>query len=369
MRRTEVLRYKSQKRRRREGWALSARRLVLTRRRSVKRFVATSAMTAALAVLSLAMVSAAGQAPAAPKKVTGKVAKYTLPKTPWGDPNIAGVYTNNDESGIPLERPNQFEGRKIEDVSESELQTLRDQREEQRVAVAPNLGGIPGTNPVHWFENFGARNSRAWLLTEPADGRVPPMTEEAQRRPRVAGGSSFGGGPFHSTADFSLYDRCITRGVPGSMMPAIYGNAYEIIQGPGWVGIRYEMIHETRIIPLDNRPHVGKTVKLDMGDARGHFEGDTLVVETTNFSKRSAYRSGNPEALTLVERFKAVAPDTVEWTVTVNDQTTWTRPWTFGMDLTKGGADKQPFEYACHEGNYGMQNMLRAARQAEQEQK
>ena len=242
-----------------------------------------------------------------------------LPRTPWGDPDIHGVFTNNDESGIPIERPNQFEGKQLQDVSEGELQQLRDQRETQRVAAAPNLGGIPGTNPVHWFENFGAKNSRAWSLIDPPDGRIPPLTEEARSRPAVRGGSSFGGGPFNSHQDFSLYDRCITRGIPGSMMPAIYGNAYEIVQGPGWVGIRYEMIHEARIIPLDGRPHVGKGIKLDMGDPRGHWEGDTLVVETTNFTRRSAYRNANPETFKLIERFKAIDANTVEWSVTIND--------------------------------------------------
>ena len=193
----------------------------------------------------------------------------------------------------------------------------------------------------------------------------PALTDEARSRPPVRGGSSFGGGPFNSIQDFSLYDRCITRGIPGSMMPAIYGNAYQIVQGPGWVGIRYEMIHEARIIPLDGRQHVGKGIKLDVGDARGHWEGDTLVVETTNFTKRSAYRNANPEAFKLVERFKPVDKDTVEWSVTINDPTTWTRPWTFAMNLTRGGADKQPFEYACHEGNYGMEHALLAARKAD----
>ena len=212
-------------------------------------------LVAAMAVASLmAIPVAAQQKPAAGAKPAARAKAYTVPRTPWGDPNIAGVLTNNDESGIPIERPNQFEGKQLEDVSEGELQQLRDQRETQRVAAAPNLGGIPGTNPVHWFENFGAKNSRAWSLIDPPDGRIPPTTDEARSRPAVRGGSSFGGGPFNSHQDFSLYDRCITRGIPGSMMPAIYGNAYEIVQGPGWVGIRYEMIHEARIIPLDGRP-------------------------------------------------------------------------------------------------------------------
>ncbi len=323
-------------------------------------------LVAAVAIASLmAIPVAAQQKPAPAAKPAAKAKAYTVPKTPWGDPDIAGVFTNNDESGIPIERPNQFEGKQLEDVSESELQQLRDQRESQRVAAAPNLGGSPGTNPVHWFENFGARNSRAWSLIDPADGRIPSTTEEARNRPAVRGGSSFGGGPFNSHEDFSLYDRCITRGIPGSMMPAIYGNAYEIVQGPGWVGIRYEMIHETRIIPLDGRPHVGKQVKLDMGDPRGRWEGDTLVIETTNFTRRSAYRNANPEAFKLIERFKPISPELLEWAVTINDPTTWTRPWTFAMNLTRGGAAQQPFEYACHEGNYGMENMLSAARKSE----
>jgi hypothetical protein len=335
------------------------------------RFGVTGAIAAAMTMTSLTTLAAAGGQAAtkteAKTQRPGARKAFSLPRTPWGDPNLSGVYTNNDESGIPLERPNQFEGKRLEDVSEGELAQLNAQREDQRVAAAPNLGGIPGTNPVHWFENFGAKNSRAWLLVDPADGRVPPVTDEARRRPAVRGGSSFGGGPFNSTQDFSLYDRCITRGIPGSMMPAIYGNAYEIVQGPGWVGIRYEMIHETRIIPMDGRPHPGKNIKLDMGDARGHWDGDTLVIETTNFTQRSTYRNANAEAFTLIERFKPVAPDVVEWSVTMNDPTTWTRPWTFAMNLTKGGADKQPFEYACHEGNYGMQNMLNAARKADLE--
>jgi hypothetical protein len=320
-------------------------------------------------VVAWTAVSIAAEAPPAPraKAAAAGAKKYVPPRTPWGDPDLQGVFTNNDESGIPLERPNQFDGKKLEDVSENELQQLRDQREEQRVAVAPNLGGVPGTNPVHWFENFGAKNSRAWLLVDPADGRVPPLTPEAQARPIVRGGSSFGGGPFNSPADFSLYDRCITRGIPGSMMPAIYGNAYEIIQGPGTVAIRYEMIHETRVIPLDGRPHAGKGVQLDMGDGRGRWEGDTLVIETTNFTPRSSYRNANAKAFRLIERFTPVAPNLLEWSVTIDDQTTWTRQWTFAMNLTKGGPDKQPFEYACHEGNYGMENMLSAARKAEQE--
>ncbi len=336
-----------------------------------------AAFVAALAAASWSAVAAA-QAPVAKNDEAKKA--YAPPRTPWGDPDLSGVYTNNDESGIPLERPSQFEGKKLDDVTSSELDELIKQREDQRVESAPNLGVLPGSNPVHWFENWGAKNSRAWLLTDPADGRIPPLTAEARQRPAVRGGSSFGNGPFNSPLDFSLYDRCITRGIPGSMMPAIYGNAYQIIPGKGWAAIRYEMIHEARLIPLDpstrsgsprasssgdNRPHVSRQIRMDMGDPRGHWDGDTLVVETTNFKPRSTYRNANADTFRLIERFKPIDGDHVEWSVTIDDPTTWTRPWTFAMNLTKGGEDKQPFEYACHDGNYGMRNMLSAARKAE----
>jgi len=150
------------------------------------------------------------------------------------------------------------------------------------------------------------------------------------------------------------------------MMPAIYGNAYEIVQGPGYVSILYEMIHEARVIPLDSRPHASSKIKLFMGDARAHFDGSTLVVETTNFDERSAHR-GATSSLKLVERFTRVAPDVVEWAVTADDARTWTRPWTFTMNLTKKDDSQRPFEYACHEGNYGLHNILSAARAEERD--
>ena len=170
-------------------------------------------------------------------------------------------------------------------------------------------------------------------------------------------------GPFDGPEDLTLYVRCISRGIPGSMMPAIYGNSYQIVQGPGYVAIRYEMVHETRIIPLDGRSHVGGAILMDIGDARGHFEGDTLVVETTNFKERSAYRRASAH-LKLIERFKPTGPKTIELSATLDDPHTWTRPWTFAMGLTHD--EGQPvFEYACHEGNHGLRDILSAARAEE----
>jgi hypothetical protein len=285
------------------------------------------------------------------------------PRTPWGDPDLQGTYTNTYENGTPLERPEQFAGRKLSDVTGEELRQLRLAIQQRTIG---NFQG-PIHAPDHWWQDnlYLDRGSQAWLIVDPEDGRIPPLTPEAQKRnaARVAAQKASGRGPADSYTDRSLYDRCITRGYPGSMMPAIYGNQYEIVQAPGWVAIRYEMIHETRVIPLDRRPRVGSEIRQDMGDARGWWDGETLVVETTNFKERSVYRNANPERLKVTERFTRIAPDKVRWTVTIDDTTTWTRPWTFSLPLT---ADRNPVpHYECHEGNYGLPNILSAARAEE----
>ena len=331
-----------------------------------------ASMFVALAIaVGLASVTIAAQAPPpAAKKAPART--YTPPRTPWGDPDLSGVYTNKDESGIPIERPSQFEGKKLDDVDDSEFAEILRQRADAAVARAPLAGGETGAGPVHWYENYNAKNSRAWMITEPADGRIPPTTPDAERRAAARAAARVGRGPADSYEDRSLYDQCISRGLPGSMMPAIYGNSYQIVQGPGYAAIRYEMIHETRIIPLDGRPHVSKDVRLYMGDPRGHWEGTTLVVETTNFNgKMSAdivgYGSpdrGASQDLRIVERFTPTAPHTLQWSVTLDDAHAWTRPWTFAMNLT-GDDSQSVFEYACHEGNYGLMNILSAARAEE----
>ena len=150
------------------------------------------------------------------------------------------------------------------------------------------------------------------------------------------------------------------------MLPAIYGDSYQIVQGPGFVAIRIEMIHETRVIPLGGQPHVGKGIELDMGDPRGRWEGNTLVVETTNFRDRSIYRNGNPATFKLVEHFTPTSKTSLEWSVTVDDPATWTRPWTFSLPLTVND-DEPLYEYACHEGNYAIKNILAGSRLADAE--
>jgi hypothetical protein len=285
-----------------------------------------------------------------------------MSRTPWGDPQISGAYTNSDESGIPFERPAGFEGRRLEDITSAELAQIVKQRQDQTVERAPTLSEFPGaTSPLHWFENYRAANSRAWLVTDPPDGHVPPALPEATARAAERTRLRLARGPADSAEDRSLYDRCITRGIPGSMMPAIYGNSYQILQGPGYVVIKYEMVNETRIIPIGPAPHISSKIREYLGDARGRFEGGTLVVETTNFTDKTAYR-GSTESLKLTERFKPVGPNTLEWSVTFDDPHTWSRPWAFTMNLTKVPDDQGPFEYACHEGNYGLRNLLSAAR-------
>jgi alkylhydroperoxidase family enzyme len=284
-------------------------------------------------------------------------------RTPWGDPDLSGVYTNSDESGIPFEKPAEFDGRRPEDITPAELATIQQARRDQTLELAVRLSDDP--NPqLFWWETLNAKNSRVWLVTDPPDGKVPPTTEEGlQRASARADARRLGGrGPADSYEDRSLYDQCISRGLPGSMMPAIYGSSYQIHQGPGYVAIRYEMIHETRVIPLAGGPHVGTSIRSYMGDARGRWEGNTLVVETTNFKDQIAYRGADGGSLRVIERFTPIGPATVQWAVTFEDPHTWTRPWTFAMNLSKKDQSQQPYEYACHEGNYGLRNILSAAR-------
>jgi len=329
------------------------------------RYTLTGILAVSLGVATLSAQAPPSQTAAASAR-QGKA--YVPAKTLWGDPDLQGTYTNKDESGIPFERPSQFAGKTTADVDDAELKELIAERAQAALERAPGVGGIDtGAGPTHWYENYGARNSRPWLVIDPADGAIPPLTAEGRQHAAMMAaarrGNGFDVGPFDGPEDLSLYDRCISRGLPGSMMPAIYGNSYEIIQSPGWVAIRYEMVHETRLIPLDARPHLKPDMRSYMGDARGHFEGNTLVVETTNFRPNSAYRGGS-ESLKLIERFTPVADKTVQWSVTVDDPHTWTRPWTFAMNLTRDNS-QQIFEYGCHEGNYGLRDILSAARAAE----
>jgi hypothetical protein len=301
---------------------------------------------------------------------------YQPPRTAWGDPDLQGNYTNKNEQSTPLERPDEFTGRRLDDVKGEELSAVLAKRDQQVVARPEGVG------PNQFRDALEVtRGSRPWLIVDPPDGKLPAMTPEGVRRlgppdlsldtgiggilnQRRGGIGSFGEGPFDSLEDFTLWDRCITRGLPGAMMPYIHGNSYQIVQAPGVVAIRYEFVHDARIIPLGSRPHLSGHLRFELGDARGRWDGDTLVVETTNFKDRSTYRNANAATLRLVERFTRTAPNRIEWSVTVDDRTTWTRPWTFSMPLTMNDRERI-LEFACHEGNYAVPHILSAARASE----
>ncbi|PWT84777.1 MAG: hypothetical protein C5B57_04235 [Blastocatellia bacterium] len=282
-------------------------------------------------------------------------------RTPWGDPDLQGTFANGDEYATPLERPDQFAGRRREDIKGEELAEIRRAELNQVIATLPG-GRVRGPDDW-WVQNLNlGKGGQPWFVIDPPDGKIPSLTPDAQKRALSAGRArtSFAGGPFAGPEDLSLLDRCISRSVPGSMIPVMYGNTYEIVQAPGYVAITYEIVHEARIIPLNGRPHVGERIRQHMGDARGHWEGDTLVVETSNFTAAAAYRGANPATLHVTERFTRVSVDTINWTATIDDPTTWTRPWTIAMPLT---ADPYPvLAYDCHEGNYGLKNILSAER-------
>jgi len=315
------------------------------------------------AALACALVVSAVVAAVVPVAGQSGAGGFSVPRTPWGDPDLQGTYTNTYENGTPFERPEMFAGRRLEDVTREELVEIKTAQRER------TIGAFLG--PIHapdnwWQDNLELeRGSQAWFVVDPTDGRIPPMTEAAQVR--IAAGRearrSSTRGPADSFTDRSLYDRCITRGLPGSMLPAIYGNQYQIVQGPGYVAILYEMIHETRVIPLGGSGNLPDGIARDVGYAHGRWDGDALVVTTRNFLDRSVYRNANASTLTLTERFERVEPGKLQWSVTVDDPETWTRPWTFSMPLTD---DPNPLPlYECHEGNYGLQNILSAARAEE----
>jgi hypothetical protein len=317
-------------------------------------------MRASVIVVSAVVVAVSSSILAA----AGQRKPFVAPRTPWGDPDISGNVTNVFEASTPFERPDDFAGRRLEEVQGDELATFR--LELQKRTLSNFEGPLHG--PDEWWQNIYdlRKGGQAWFVMDPPDGRIPSMTPEAQQRPRTQVGGSYAPGELWTSAsDFNLYDRCITRGLPGSMMPAIYGNSYRIVQSAGQVAIQYEMIHETRVIPLDGRPHIGKDIALYMGDSRGHWEGNTLVVETTNLKDQPGTAGGLfTDAAKLTERFTRISQNELSYDMTINDPKTWTKPWTLHMPY-KEDPHYTIYEYACHEGNYMMLDALTGARDLE----
>ena len=274
--------------------------------------------------------------------------------------------------GVPLERPASFGERN--EVTQEEYDTRQKtaaQRvaadSEETVSTAARQGDGTGP-PSHWLE-WGKASKQASLVVEPADGRLPPTTPEAQRRAASLKNTYVMFDGFADPTELGPYDRCISRGPLGSVFPVIYNNGNQIFQFPGYVVIRYEMIHEVRMVPLDGRAHVSPKIRSYMGDARGHWEGNTLVVETTNLNGRTgATANGNLMMLSdeakLVERYTRTGADTLQYEVGVTDLRTWTKPWKATFPLRRESSYGM-FEYACHEGNHAMSNILSAARSAD----
>jgi hypothetical protein len=291
-------------------------------------------------------------------------------RTPWGDPDIQGLFTTDGELGVPFERPEQFGDRAViteQEFADRQKQSARQAETDAEEFVAPRAGGRGGDGtgpPAHWLER-GQPSRRTSLVIAPANGRIPYLNDEARKRSTMAvNARTTGNRPFDGPQALDLYDRCITRGLPHVIFPTIYNNTSQIVQGPGYVAIRYEMIHDARVIPLDGRPQLPSAIRQYFGDSRGHWEGDTLVVEITNFPASMINYRGATGALHVTERFRRVDETTVRYEVTVTDPATFSTPWTAALSL-KTSAQPDVFEYACHEGNYAMRNILSGARAAE----
>jgi hypothetical protein len=294
----------------------------------------------------------------------------SLPRTPWGDPDFQGTWTTDDTIGVPVERP-QALGDKLFLTDEDLAQRARQQEEARRAAAAAaanatRTGAAPIGPPDHWGESSPQPVRQTSFVIDPPNGRIPAVTPEGQKRAAGRDRGSFGSGPFNGPDDLTNFDRCISRGVVGSLLPRPYGNGLNIVQAPGVVAISYEMIHEPRIIPIGGTSHVGDAIRQYMGDARAHWEGETLVVVTKNFTdEMSIGFNGNglrhSDAMRLVERFTRVDATTIQWEVTIDDPKTYTQPFKMALPI-RMQSDYQVFEYACHEGNYGMRNILSAAR-------
>ena len=297
-------------------------------------------------------------------------AQKAPPKTPWGDPDIQGTWTSDDCIGTPMNRPANLGDKAFyteQELAQREGQLAR-QAEADSQEFAPSDARVGTGPPSHWAERARRPCKQTSLVVDPPNGRTPDLTPEARTR-HIPEGAGNNNPKADSWEDFSFYIRCISRGVTGSIFPVIYGNGQQIVQAPGYVTILQEMVHEARVIPLD-RPHASANVRSYMGDARGHWDGNTLVVETTNFLDGKTgiglNGGGTPtsDALKLTERYTRFDANTLKYEVTIDDPKTYVKPFKVAFPLTQEPG-YQNFEYACHEGNYAMFDSLSGARAQE----
>jgi hypothetical protein len=299
------------------------------------------------------LILQAQQKPASPQKPAA------VQKTAWGEPDISGVWTSDAAIGIPMQRPDRYGNRA--ELTDEEFRDKEKADADRRSRAENAIGSFRNDNA--WLNKSYRQTS---LIVDPPDGKMPPVTPYAESRRASRDRGTFGAGPFDKPEDFTMYDRCITRGIVGSVLPVVYGNGNRIIQAPGMVVISYEMVHDTRVIYTDGRPHIGKGIRQLLGDSRGHWEGNTLVVETTNLSdKTSIGLNGNglrhSTDMVMTERITRVAPDELRYEATMNDPKTYTKPFTIALPLTSPPGYKL-LPYECLEGDYAMTNALSAER-------
>ena len=287
---------------------------------------------------------------------------FDTPQTPWGEPDLQGVWTGNASHGIPLERPEELTD--IDTLTPEEAAARRERG---------TLGSIWGYER-EWRDTTlsydkNAPSTQVAMIIDPPDGRIPPLTPEGeQRAAQVASDNRrYSTSNVAGPEEVSPYVRCITRGLPNLMFPGVYNNGLQIYQGPGFVAIQKEMIHETRVIPTTAQSRLGDKLDTWLGDPQGRWEGDTLVVETTNFNGRASFRGSSPD-MVLTERFTRLSPTRLEYQFTVNDPAIWTAPYTGRFTFDLDDEQYELVEYACHEGNYGMTNILSGARAREAEE-
>jgi hypothetical protein len=311
--------------------------------------------------LSLGSITVAGQARAAGQTTPGRTPsaaakKWTTPRTPWGHPDLQGTYTNN--TVVPLERPAQYKDKA--ELTEAEVAARFKQ---YRDTLFATRAGDTGFYNDFWFE-WGRDANRTSLIIDPPDGKLP-FSPEGQAHSKEALRRFFARPSTYE--DLNIFDRCITRSLPGAMLPGFYNHYYQILQTPDHVVLMVEMIHDVRIIPLKNEPHPGPGIRLWMGDSRGRWEGDTLVVETTNMNDKVKGNSmtyfGVGADLRLIERLTRIDENSIDYRFTVESPGSFTKPWTAVVPMWR--TKDKIFEYACHEGNHAMPNSLSGARAEE----
>jgi hypothetical protein len=284
-----------------------------------------------------------------------------VPRLADGHPDLQGIW--DFRSATALERPARFAGREF--MTADEAIAYEKEAVEREDGRPPDDGRTEqSVHPVWWLD-YGktvVKSRRTSLIIDPPDGKIPAQTPEGRERAAARRAAAREHGPADSYENRSLQERCITRGLPEVILPGPYNNNLQIVQTPGHVLLFTEMIHDARVVPMDGRPHSSPNLRSWMGDSRGRWEGDTLVIDTTNFTDRTNFR-GSGANLHLVERITRVDADTIDYRFTVDDPTTWTRPWTVAYPILK--TDGPIYEFACHEGNYGLRDILTGARYEE----